>query len=435
MAATGQPLHNVLWLVTERLLRIGVTASVLALVARYLQPAGFGQLGFAISFTGLFTPLAFCGLDGLLVSELVRRPEGAGALLGTACGLRLAAGTASAIVCVILAFFLPALQSDAWFILPLSLGLLWQCAEVTDMWFQRHLQSRRTATVRFTAVIAGSALKVWLVWRQAPAVWFAWAVMGDVLIFELGLLVAYARMPENAGPWRFDSVLAAQLARRAWPLAFAGLLLALQGRLDQFVVKASLPEAEAGAYFAAVRLIELPLFVTGAISVSIFPALAASRAKGEAAFAVHAQQMFDLLNGVAWIAALGLTVAGPWVVTRLFGTAYAGAVPSLTVLAWGLLPWAGSFARQQCILATKPTWLQVAAAIVALAVQFPVALLLVPRWGGPGAALASVASGLVGGWLTSYVLPGLRSCAGWQGRALLIPFAPGRWRAAAALLK
>ena len=75
-----------------------------------------------------------------------------------------------------------------------------------------------------------------------------------------------------------------------------------------------------------------------------------------------------------------------------------------------------------------------AAAGIALAVQAPLALLLVPRGGGPGAAVASVVSVLVGGWLTSYVLPGLRPAAGWQARAFLIPFAPSRWRAAGTLL-
>ncbi len=434
MPSTRPPLQNVLWLAAERVLRTAVTAGVLALVARHLQPAGFGQLGFAISFTGLFTPLAFCGLDGLLVGELVRRPDAAGALLGTAAVLRLGAGALSAAACLLAAFTIPALQAGAWLILPLSLGLLWQSAEVIDVWFQRQLQSRRTAVVRFTAVMIGAAVKVWLVWREAPVTWFAWAVMGDVLLFEAGLLLAYARQPEPPGRWRFAPELAAELARKSWPLALAGLLVALQGRLDQFMVKSMLPEAATGAYFAAVRLVEFPLYVIGAVSLSVFPALAASRGRGEAEFALHAQRTFDLLGAFAWAAALGLTLLGWWLVPALFGAAYAAAVPSVVVLAWGLVPWAGSFARQQCILAGHPPWLQMAAAGIALAVQAPLALLLVPRGGGPGAAVASVVSVLVGGWLTSYVLPGLRPAAGWQARAFLIPFAPSRWRAAGTLL-
>ena len=430
-----QPLHNVLWLASERTLRIGLTGVVLALVARHLQPAGFGELAFASSFTGLFTPLAFCGLDAWLVSELVRRPGQGAALLGTAALLRLAAGAISAVVCVALAFALPGLRSGAWFILPLSLGLLWQSAEVTDVWFQRHLQSRRTALARFTAVVLGAAVKVWLVWRGAPAVWFAWAVLGDVVFFEFGLLLAYARMPDKPGRWRFDPALARTLLRQGAPLALAGLLLALQARLDQFIVKAALPDTATGDYFAAVRIVELPLFLTGAIGLSIFPAFAASLERGEHAFAEHAQRLFDLLNGFAWLAALGITVFGPWAVPRLLGPAYAGAVGPLLVLAWGLVPWAGSFARQQCILAGRPTWLQMVAALVGIGAQGAFAAALVPRFGGPGAALAAIIANVISGWLTSFVLPGLQASARWQGRAFLIPFAPRRWRAAAALLR
>lgn len=432
---TGKPLQNALWLTGERILRIAVTAGVLALVARHLQPAGFGHLGFAISFTGLFTPLAFLGLEALLVSELVRRPADAGALLGTACILRLLAGGLSAALCVGLAFSVPALDDVVWLIVPLSLGLLWQSAEVVDAWFQRHLQSRCTATARLAAVLAGAAIKMGLVWLGKPAVWFAWAVMFDVILFEVGLLFAYARLPERPRAWTYNGAIARQLIARAWPLALAGLLFALQARLDQFFVKATLSADETGAYFAAVRLVELPLFVMTAIGLSLFPALAASRARTEPEFAQHAQRVFDLLSGFAWLAAIGISVTAVAVVSWLFGRAYDQAVPSLLVLAWVLIPWAGMLARQQCILLGKPTWLQVAAAIIGIVVQLPLAWWLVSRLGGPGAAVSSVLASLAAGWLTSFILPGLRDCASWQTRAVLIPFQPHRWRAAITLLQ
>jgi len=54
-------------------------------------------------------------------------------------------------------------------------------------------------------------------------------------------------------------------------------------------------------------------------------------------------------------------------------------------------------------------------------------IFLIPRWGGLGAAYATVASYALAAWVASYLHPAVRTTAAMQSRALLIPFRAWRY--------
>jgi len=180
--------------------------------------------------------------------------------------------------------------------------------------------------------------------------------------------------------------------------------------------------------------VDIPLLVASALGLSLFPGLAAARTQDPKKFQARLQAGFDLLSALGWATALGALAFGPWGMRLLYGPAYAGAVPVLVVLAFNTIVVFSSIVRAQFILMAAPTWLHLPAALVGLAVQFPLAWRLVPQLGPPGAAVALAVSCLASGWLTSFAFPALRPCAAAQTRGLLIPFFPQRWGAARRLL-
>ena len=66
---------NTGWLLADRVLRMGVGLFVGAWVARYLGPAQFGSLNFALSLVALLGPLTTLGLDGIVIREIVNDPK------------------------------------------------------------------------------------------------------------------------------------------------------------------------------------------------------------------------------------------------------------------------------------------------------------------------------------------------------------------------
>jgi PST family polysaccharide transporter len=418
-------LQNVLWLVGERIGRAGVTATVLGVVARYLQPAGFGRLNLAVTATAIAAALANLGLEGVVVSELIRRPAQAGAVLGTALRLRFVAGLATAVLLGALGFALHA--ADAPLVAIVALGLIFQPAEVVDLWFQRHLDSRRTVVARFTGIMAGATLKLWLVVKGAALPAFAWAQVADVVFIALALGWAGRTSPHPSGRWRWDSEIARTLWRRGAPLAVAAVTVAFALRLDQFLVRTWLGERASGIYFAAARLTDMALFTGAATSLSLFPALAASHAGPPEGYHRRLQAAFDALSALGWLVAVGCTVAGPWIIPFIYGRAYAEAAEVLAVQGWACLFALSAGVRWNFILLSAPPMLNVAAALLHIGTLLALGVWLMPEYGTPGAALALLGANVVSGFLTSFLFPPLRACAAAQTRGLLIVFTPARW--------
>src|ERR1700721_820037 len=82
-------LGNTSWLMADRLFGMGVGLFVSVWVARYLGPARFGGLNFALSYAALFASLMTLGLDGIVVREIVRDSSQTPRILGSALALRL----------------------------------------------------------------------------------------------------------------------------------------------------------------------------------------------------------------------------------------------------------------------------------------------------------------------------------------------------------
>jgi polysaccharide transporter, PST family len=429
VTSPGAPLKNIFWLAGERVARAGLTATVLGLVARHLEPGGFGRLNFAIAIVAIATALANLGLEGLVVSEIIRRPGREGAVLGTAFRMRIAAGAFTGILLFAAIGFTPATRHDIAPIAIISLGLLLQPAEVVDLWFQRHLQSRRTVAVRLAAVAAGGFLKLGLVLANAGVVAFAWAQAAESGFFAVGLLFAYLRSPARPDRWTWDPEIARVFWRRGAPLAVAGVVVALSLRFDQILVTEFLGARVAGIYFAAARLTEVALFAGTATTLSLFPILAASHGKTREVFRASMQSTFDVLSLLGWVVAGGFTLLGPWAIRIIYGPTYAEAGPILIWQGWACIFALSAGARWQFILLEAPTSVNLVAALLGIATQLSVAVWTVPRLGAVGIAVAWFAGSVMSGFATSFLIGSLRPCAGAQTRGLLIPFAPSRWPA------
>lgn len=411
----------------ERLTRAAITATVLGCVARYLEPAGFGRLNFAFTLVVIANALAVFGLEGVVVNELVRQPDRAGAVLGTALRLRFAAGGVSAALLNLLAWTLPDLRPDAPLISRISLILLLQPVEVVDLWFQRHLDSRRTVVARFMGIAAGATLKLWLVASHASLAAFAWAYTADVAFIALSLAWAGARSPHSTGAWQWDPAVARQLWQRGAPLAFSALVIAFTLRLDQLLVRHWLGEARAGIYFAGTRLTEMAGFAGAAIGISLFPGLAAAHARSAEEFMARLRQLFEVLSALGWVVALVGTLGSPWIIRLLYGPAYADTAPVFVLQVWACLVALNTQARWNFIILSAPTLINLGAALFHVVTLATTATLLIPRWGAAGAAMSLLAANLVSGLGTTFLFPALRPCAEAQVRGLLIPFQPQRW--------
>ncbi|HEX5064284.1 MAG TPA: polysaccharide biosynthesis C-terminal domain-containing protein, partial [Kofleriaceae bacterium] len=124
---------------------------------------------------------------------------------------------------------------------------------------------------------------------------------------------------------------------------------------------------------------------------------------------------------VGYAVAIPVTVLSPWIITGLFGAAYERAAPMLTVLVWASVVTNLGIARSGFLTAMNWTRLHFASSVLAALANVLLNLWLIPRYGGVGAAIASLIAYWIGSQGTCLLFKPLRRTAWMMTKALLWP--------------
>lgn len=414
---------NLGWLIVEKGVRLVFAVAVGFWVARYLGPASYGELSFALAIVGIALLLAELGLEGIVRRELIRAPEEAPRLLAAVWGLRLIGGGAAwALVC--LWGWSGGTHREAGLLLVLALTLFQPVLWVHDIWFQARLQAKRSVLAQMGGLVVGATVRVVMILQQAPVVAFAWAAVIEMVVG--GMLLAWLAHRDGLAlqPRLFEWPRALGLLREAWPLLLSGFAVVLYLRLDAVMLRLMAGEAAVGLYAAAVRFTEIWYFVPTALATSLLPALLRARERGAGDYADRLQISYDLNAGIAYAIAAPLAVLAPWVIGAAYGSDYAGAAPVLRLHIWSVVFVFLGVARGQFLVNEGHARFYLAATVAGLLLNVALNWLLIPRHGAWGAALATVIGQAVAAWLSSFCFAPVRPSAWMQARALLIPF---RW--------
>lgn len=414
--------NNTLWLTADRLLRMGVGLVVGVWVARYLGPAGYGLLSFAGSYVMLFSAIALCGLESLVVRELVSYPEQRPQIMGTTALIRAAAGLfALAGSLLILPLVSPAEPVILLLVAVLGSSLLFQALEVIDLWFQHRVASRYTVIARSSAFLLSSGAKVAVVMTGGGLVAIAVATALEGLLTAVALIWAYRISGERISGWCWDQGWGRRLLRDALPMVLSGVVLMVYLRIDQVMLGMLAGQSEVGYYAAAVRIAEVWYFVPTVIVSSVFPRLVALRSSDQLQFRQAMQKLYSLLAFLGYAVALPVTFLGPWLVQLLFGADYHPAGPLLAVLIWAGLFANLSVARNSYLIVINSPqalfWFSLAGALVNVVLN----LMLIPVAGAMGAVLATLVSYWFAAHGVCYLAPSFRPVAADITRSLIWP--------------
>ena len=139
------------------------------------------------------------------------------------------------------------------------------------------------------------------------------------------------------------------------------------------------------------------------------------------------QDPYDVSAAAAYGLSIVIAPAAPWIVRLAYGDAFAAAGPILAVHIWSSIFVFLGVARGQWLVNEGLQRFYLVATLGGAVLNILLNYLLIPRWGGLGAAVATVISYGLAAWLTSYFHPAVRATAAMQTRALLLPFTGWRY--------
>ena len=263
---------NSAWLFSDRVLRLVASLVVSVWIARYLGPNQYGMLNFAIAFVALFAPIATLGSDNVVVRELVKEPDKQAEILGTAAGLITASSILVALAAIGAVMIVQPGDSTALALVTIiAISNLFLPANAADFWFQSKVQSKLSVLARNSAFFITAGLRLLLIFAGASVIAFAWAMAAESLLAALGLIFFYVRQQGGLGRWRFGTIRARRLLKDSWPLILSGLSVLLFMRSDQVMLAQLADFQEVGLYAAAVRFVEVLMFLPSVVLISIYP--------------------------------------------------------------------------------------------------------------------------------------------------------------------
>jgi O-antigen/teichoic acid export membrane protein len=201
-----------------------------------------------------------------------------------------------------------------------------------------------------------------------------------------------------------------RILKHSWPLAVTALFGGLYHRFDQVLLHAFSASRDVGNYVASVNLTEVLGVFPVALMSSAFPILCkVSRQTDE--FMKYLGFCYRSLISAVFGLCLAVSFAAVPIVGLIYGRDFSGAAPILVVLIWSeVFVFFGVVISNAIIALGSEKYNPIAAAGGAI-LNVGLNLLLIPKWGGIGAAWATNLSYAVAGMLAFAVFRPTRQIA------------------------
>jgi O-antigen/teichoic acid export membrane protein len=394
-AAGGRHIvSNIAAQLAARAITMALSIVTVSLLARTLEPAGYGIWNGASSYVGLFAVLTDLGFSIAATQRMAAEPEREAEWLGALVIVRLAMSLA---VCVLCAACIPLLLGDTHHAqlvaLIMTFSILWTGTTAVMTVFQTRL--RGGLVLSFTVLqgllwlLAVAMLSV----ANASVVAFAVAnttVIATACALQVGFTWRYADIA-----WRASLRLWRPLVRRAIPMGLASVFITIYFQVDSVLLLEIAGASEAGIYGAASGFLGPLTFLPAAIMSSFFPVLSAVLRSDPVRARRLVQVCADLMGVVGLpILAGAIALSGP-LVHLIFGPSFARAAGLLPILMIAFVSIGyGSLAGFLAPLLNLQWRLALYSGIGAAA-NVVLNLILIPSRGAYGSAWATVATELL----------------------------------------
>lgn len=273
--------------------------------------------------------------------------------------------------------------------------------------FRLHALVTGTSAWVYALVVAAIWLGFGLTVVSAALAWIAVQVLKGVVLLTLAARSVGLARPDPS--LLFESV---RFGIRGW---FGSISDVLNDRLDQILVAYLASQATLGVYAVAVNASEMLFYLPAAAATAILPLVARAHPESRPEQVVGAFRSVGLLTLVA----VGLgSLLGPLLLPLVFGAPFEASVAPFLLLLPGAFGFLALSVFSSALLASGAAGRSSLGPVVSLGLTCVLDVVLIPRHGAGGAAVAA-ASGYVLGGATSLLL--YRGLARFNLRSLVVP--------------
>jgi polysaccharide transporter, PST family len=389
---------NIVWLGLERVTQIAVAIVISGVLARYFGPDLFGKWQYANTLLLVLAPITWvCGAEILVPTIVNKPPEQLGTVLGSAFALRIGV-SAAALLATWAGIALGATDPVVGAMLAgLAVTMLFRepFVGVINAWLQSMTYSKPQLLASMTTAVI-KALLVWLLARAAfgPAS-FGWLWALESAAIGAALVLYFRHRHGGKLGWHVDRSLFKHFATAGTVFWLGLICMYLFLKLDRLMLERTISFADLGRYSAAQQLNENWITLALMLSQTIAPAFV-YRVQQTAQLRRNLVRLFAMTAVLMVAGALVLDALAGFIISRVFGPAYEGAIGIFRWAVWLSVPAGIEAIGNLVVLKYQAKFVLLAKWLLALAVAFAVNLFAIPRLGAYGALW-----GLAAGYLAA----------------------------------
>lgn len=397
--------RNTSWLFGEKILRMIVGLFVGIWVARYLGPQQFGLFSYAVSFVTLFVTFSTLGLDTIIVRELLEDESRRDELIATAFWLRLMGAFGVLAILLIAVNFTTNDHYTSMLIFIIASATIFQAFNVTVYYFQAKVLSHYLVYVNTIGLLLSSIAKILLILNHAPLLAFALIVLLESMILAFGFVYFYIKINStfNIKISLLKSEIVISLLKDSWPLILSGFVISIYMKIDQVMIKEMLDNEAVGQYAAAVRISEAWYVIPMVIVSSLFPALINAKKQSETLYNFRLQKLYDLMTWMALAIAFPMTFLSDWIINLLYGAQYSEAGSVLMIHIWTSIFVFFGVVTSNYLIVENWTFKAFIRTFLGAVSNIIFNLILIPKYGINGAAIATFLSQLIANYIYDIV--------------------------------
>jgi O-antigen/teichoic acid export membrane protein len=389
-----------LWLamLLERLFSI----VLIIFIARDLGVSSLGEYTLVLSLFAIFQILALLGQDEIIMREVARDTSRASLYLVNSGLVAVFTAFVFSVVMNVTASLLGYAQDIIIYVYVASVALIPGTLTLIAEAVVKALEKMEYVTaVRFcgSLLYVGASL-VGLRLGYGLVVVFAFISVIQVAMFIL-YIYTITRLAGRLS-FQIDLRFCRSLLHISGPFFLINVFGMVSKKIDVIALSKLTSSEAVGIYAAASKLAQAGQMVSAAYTTSIVPSMSQAFVTSKERFKRIAEQSAKMYLIVAFPTAFGVTILADKLIFLLFGSEYSSSVAVLRILIWTLVLLAVNSVLFRTLIASNNETISVRVAAVRMVGGLVLSLLLIPRYGVIGAAIASIGTVLLGLVLNYY---------------------------------
>lgn len=388
------------WVIIQNISTMALGIFVTALVARYLGPERYGIFNYVLSVTGLFAGIASVGINNIIVKDLIDEPNNEGKILGTGFIIRLIASIILIVVSEIILCLLSGADKTMMIIgAILASMMIFKAFEVIEYYLQSKLNMKIVAIVKILVYAILCAVKILCIVFKLGLIFYSFAYLIETIVYAVAIYLAYIVIKKKTNTsykWTFDKKYAKSLLGRSWYFALSAVMVTIYLRIDQTMLGTMIADkSEVGIYSAAVRITELWVFIPLAIITSLRPIIMGLKNTDDIKYKLNLSRLYYIISIICLTFSIFMILSSNLIVNILYGAEYIKAGSLLYILIFGT--YFGMFGNIHYIwmICEKKQKYSLYYSFCGCASNIILNIILIPKYGGYGAAIATLTSQII----------------------------------------